>query len=200
MNKIEIEVIEKEIERINKQLSLIVETIGQIQLNLSFDEISYGSRVLIKWERGDLVEGRVVSNVGKDGSMLVHRDGYAGTIRLGKNKEGLSKHSLVNISVGTYGKLEKQQWIFEEKIREYRNRIKALILKDEISLNLMSTIIKTESFKHWYCEKLYDRKIPYSELLNFPIVINKAFMKEYYAENSKSDILQLVEKYKIVQL
>lgn len=199
MKNLGIEVIEKEIEELNRQLSLIDEIIGQIQRNISSDEISFGSRVLIKWERGDTTEGRVVTNIEKDGSMLVHRDGYVGTIRLGRNKEELSKHSLVNLSVGTLGKLEKQQWILTSKINVNKNRIKEIIEKKEICPSLISSIIKTESFRLWYLEKRYDQSISYSDLLNFPFIINEAFVKEYYEESSKDEILQLMEKYNVIQ-
>ena len=136
MIDLQINLLENELKELYRKLEIIEDTIGEIQKNITTD-ISYGSRVLIEWEGDRNNEGRVVSEVSADGTMLVNRDGYKGTIRLGRNKEGLTIHKLYNLSVGTYGLLEKQQWILEDEIGKKKYKIQNFIQKNEVTLKIV---------------------------------------------------------------
>jgi hypothetical protein len=114
--------------------------------------------VLIEWEGVRYNEGRVVSELRNDGTMAVHRDGYATTIRLGKNHEELTKHKLKHLSVGTYGQLEKQQWILNQKIKKKKIEINEYMKKSKISSEMLSEILGSEKFKNWYKKKNMTKK------------------------------------------
>ncbi len=117
--------LEKELIELNNRLGIIDDTINKIKNNISDTKISVGSRVLINWENSPSTEGRVLG-VKSDGRILVNRDGYAGTINLGVNSDKITKHNIQNLSVGTYGNLEKEQWLTNSRI----NQIKDILQKE----------------------------------------------------------------------
>lgn len=187
--------LEAEIELLKQQLVVIDDTVREIQIGISENAISYGSRVLIEWDNNTSNEGRVVSKVRKDGTMLINRDGFAGTIRLGINRENVSIHKLKHLSVGTYGKLEKQQWILTQKIESKEEEMREILRKHEISLKLLDEILNLDDFKIWYQKNKYDNIIPYTKLNQSPILFRKACGNEFYIENSSKELMSLLTKY-----
>ena len=80
-------------------------------------KIEAGSRVLITYEHnGSQQEGRVI-NVKSDGTVQVNRDGYKSLINVDPSQ-------VQNLSVGTYGLLEKEIWLIEEKLDAINNILK----------------------------------------------------------------------------
>lgn len=196
MIELKINLINNELSELTRKLELINDTIGEIQKELS-TEISYGSRVLIEWKGERTIEGRVVSEVKADGTMLVNRDGYKGTIRVGRNRESLTEHKLHNLSVGTYGLLEKQQWLLNQKIERKKTEILELITNQEITLKAISEVIELELFKSWYFSHDYIKTTPYNILKNSESFILKAYVNEFFKETSKDILLPILIKYNI---
>ncbi|MEI7504439.1 MAG: hypothetical protein WCJ61_14260 [Paludibacter sp.] len=196
MIELQIDLLENELKELYRKLEIIENTIGEIQKDITTN-ITYGSRVLIEWEGDRNNEGRVVSDVSADGTMLVNRDGYSGTIRLGRNKEGLTKHKLYNLSVGTYGQLEKQQWQLNEEIEKKKHEIQKFIKNKEITLKIVYEVIELEVFKLWYIGHNHEKTISYSELFNTKDFILKAYVNEFFKETSKETLLPILIKYNI---
>jgi hypothetical protein len=196
MIDLQINLLETELKELYRKLEIIENTIGEIQKNITTD-ISYGSRVLIEWDGDRNNEGRVVSEVSADRTMLVNRDGYKGTIRLGRNKEGLTKHKLYNLSVGTYGLLEKQQWLLNEKIEKKKHEIQNFVRNKEVTLKIVYEVIELEIFKSWYVGHNYEETISYSALIKTQSFILKAYVNEFFRETSKETLLPILIKYNI---
>ncbi|NLE05306.1 MAG: hypothetical protein GX638_10980 [Crenarchaeota archaeon] len=116
-----------ELKKINFEIEVLKTIFSEIDNDNEDVEIKIGSRVLIKWGRGGETKGRVVGIRKSDGAFYVNRDGYAGVIGLGVNKPGLSEHTLENLSLGAYGKLDQRLWQAENKIVEIQNSIKELV-------------------------------------------------------------------------
>lgn len=102
-------------------------------------KIEIGSRVLITYEHdGSQQEGRVI-NVKYDGTVQVNRDGYKSLINI-------SPSQVQNLSVGTYGLLEKEIWLLEEKLETINHIMKdsdlpELFLKVRDNLVYASNIV-----------------------------------------------------------
>jgi hypothetical protein len=116
----------KELKRVNFEVDILNSIFSEVENNDNDLKINIGSRVLIKWEHGGENKGRVLG-LKKDGAFYVNRDGYSGTIAVGINKSGLSKHSLENLSIGVYGKLDQKIWFSQQKKIEIENRIKKMV-------------------------------------------------------------------------
>lgn len=196
MTDLQINLLENELKELYHKLEIIDDTIGEIQKKLT-TEISYGSRVEIIWNGERTNEGRVVSEVRADGTMLVNRDGYKGTIRLGRNRDDLTNHKLYNLSVGTYGLLEKQQWLLNEEIEKKKLEIQDLINNKDVTLKAIHEVAQLESFKSWYIARNYVETIPYSALVNAEYFLIKAYVNEFLKVTSKEILLPILIKYKI---
>ncbi len=186
-----IEHLEIELKEIEERLSMISDSIDKINSNLGNDEIDYGSRVLITWENGSTNEGRVWVVKG-NGIYGVNRDGYASTINLGRNHEGLTKHTLQNLSVGTYGNLEREQWILKRKINEVKYFIEKCTEPDFIqTINKfkkesdndtnIKIIVSSSKFIRWFEQKKGEFLLPNIKL--WPLQLQKTLINEFIAES-----------------
>ncbi|MFC6223129.1 hypothetical protein ACFP2F_07740 [Hymenobacter artigasi] len=89
-------------------LELIASSLSK--LGLEADEpISFGSRVLVTYEGNTgTAEGRVWG-IKPSGTIVVNRDGY-------KSVMNFEPSSVKNLSVGTYGRLERKQWLLKRDV------------------------------------------------------------------------------------
>lgn len=167
--------IETQLNQLYKELDIINETIRAIDNKMGFNEIEVGSRVLINWEKGLPSEGRVISKR-NDGSFKVKRDN-AGEIWVGVNHDKIMKHTLQNLSVGTYGKLEKQRWILQNKISQIKKV--AYPLRKVLSRENALLIIKSVEFQNWYSKNGYTQVLEIGELSEAPPFFVTGLVKEY---------------------
>ena len=121
-----IELIE-ELKELKFEIKVIKDILSEIDKENIDETIKIGSRVLIKWDGGDIGYGRVEGIRASDGALYVHRDGYKSVIGLGIDKPGLAKHTLENLSIGIYGKLDRRLWSTENQISEINESLKKLI-------------------------------------------------------------------------
>lgn len=118
-----------------------------LQLNEKCDEIfPIGSRVEIQSDDGQKIEGRIWGHNKYKGEYSINRDGYKTTINL-------PAKMLKNLSVGYYGKLEREIWLFESRIVEneliLKNSEFPEILNDE-RFNIIQ-VTKIEDAEHFEC-------------------------------------------------
>ncbi|AMM52426.1 hypothetical protein TH61_16240 [Rufibacter sp. DG15C] len=93
---------------IEHRLEAIKDTFERIALGEK-SKIEVGSRVIITYDYdGSTQEGRVW-NVKSDGTIQVNRDGYKSLINV-------TASQVQNLSVGTYGLLEKEIWLMENRL------------------------------------------------------------------------------------
>lgn len=116
-----------ELKKVNFEIEVLKTIFSEVDNDNEDPNIKIGSRVLIKWEHGGETKGRVVGIRKSDRAFYVHRDGYVGVIGLGVNKPGLSEHTLENLSIGAYGKLDQRLWCAEKRVLEIQNSIKDLV-------------------------------------------------------------------------
>ncbi|WP_040005782.1 hypothetical protein [Fibrisoma limi] len=116
-----------ELKRLNFEIEVLKNIFSEIDADNDESKIKVGSRVLIKWGHGGETKGRVVGIRKSDGAFYVHRDGYVGTIGLGINKPGLSEHTLENLSVGAYRKLDQRLWHSQIRVSEIQDSIKEIV-------------------------------------------------------------------------
>lgn len=121
-----------ELKRLNFESGVLNSLLSEVDDEDEVPKISIGSRVLIKWKPNGETKGRVTGIRQSDGAFYVHRDGYSGLICLGIQSPGLTEHSLENLSVGIYGKLDKRLWLTQNRILEIQNSIKRQIGNDSI--------------------------------------------------------------------
>lgn len=174
-----------------RRLEFISDTLNKIHNNISDEKIAVGSRVLIKWEGNhpDSNEGRVV-RMKPDGSFVVKREGQ-GEITVGINRNGLMKYVVQNLSVGTYGKLEKEEWLLKLKIKEIQQKIDPLI--KVITLSTARKIIETSDFKSWYLANDIGKTISYEKLSNSAEVLLCGLVKEYLNKlNLESEFIEII--------
>jgi len=198
--------LQQELNQLSKELEIIGDSINKITNKISDTAIGFGSRVLIEWENQKPQEGRVLE-VKHDGRLSVNRDGYAGTINVGINHDGLTKHTIQNLSVGTFGKLEKLQWL--NTVRA--NKIKLLIqervntrvegikqsLKDGISLNDGRKIINLQDFKSWYKRSDYEKSISLSDLSQSHSIFICAVAREFLKTATNEMLYETIIKDKV---
>jgi hypothetical protein len=171
----------EELKQLQKKLETVNETLTKITDGISDEEIGFGSRVLLTYQDGRTAEGRVW-RVKKDGVVAINRDGYAAEI-LWNVKD------LKHLSVGTYGKLEKQQWLLQNSIRNLKQDIGVQINKSVFGVKELlckgidyptaKTIIKRQDFQSWYKAKKCDQSIPLTELNNASPVIICGLAREF---------------------
>jgi len=115
-------ILTNELINLENELRIIKPTFKQIRDKIEDEEIGVGSRVLCTWTDGPggQKEGRVL-NVTKSNKFHVNRDGYAGIASFFRNQ-------LQNLSVGSYGKLERRIWQIENRIE----KIKTILSNSEI--------------------------------------------------------------------
>lgn len=82
---------------------------------LGVSEVEIGCKVLVNYEGGNKVEGRVWG-IKKDGTLIINRDGFKTTMNFKPSE-------VKNLSIGTFGKLEKQIWKITQEISEIENLI-----------------------------------------------------------------------------
>ena len=158
--------LQQELDELSKKLEIISETLNKIRGNDSDDEIGVGSKVELKYPDGKTIEGRVW-RVKRDGNVAINREGYKQEI-LWKISE------LKHLSVGTYGKLEKQQWLLQQRIENIKKNIieeinKTVfgikeILRNEIDFLTAKEIINRKDFQTWYNANKCDDTIPLTEI------------------------------------
>ena len=176
-----------------ERLEIITNTLDKINLNLSEVKIEVGSKVLVKFSNGHSVDGRVLFEKG-NGVFAVKRDGYVGTINLGVNKPELSEHTLQNLSVGTYGKLEKEQWLLNQRITDIKKKIdETNCLKvnisnypfsnESFSLQDVTKIINSDDFNRWYEKTCKGFKVQPIE--TFPLLLICGIVKEFILQRNQ---------------
>lgn len=154
-----------ELKEISEKLAIVNDTLKKITDGISDEEIGVGSRVLVT-HHSPPIEGRVWRVKAND-IFAINRDGYAGELLV-------SGENLKHLSVGTYGKLEKQQWLLQNRIGKLQlaiddqiNKnifgIKELLCKG-IDFNTSKSIINRKEFLVWYKTNQCEQTIPLDEL------------------------------------
>lgn len=171
-------------------MKVVDETLDKILHGISDEEIGVGSRVIITYEDGKTIEGRVW-RMKRDGFAAVNRDGYAA--------ECLFKVSeLKHISVGTYGKLEKQQWLLRKKIAVLKQTIAEQMNRKETAIILSlnkgiptvdaKSIIKSSAFQMWYKNNNLETIIPLNNLQNSHEILICSMAREYILSSTPDTI------------
>lgn len=156
-----------ELKELLNKLQTINETLNKIADCISDEEIGVGSRVLIT-HLSKPIEGRVWRVKAND-IFAINRDGYAAEILV-------QKKNLKHLSVGTYGKLEKQQWLLQNRILNLQREIEVQINKNVfgikellckgIDFSTARTILKRKDFQRWYKSNNCDQCISLEDLTN----------------------------------
>lgn len=197
--------LQNELNETLKRIAIIGDTLDKINLNVSDSKIEVGSKVLVKFGDDESIEGRVLIDKG-NGVFGVNRVGYAGTINLGVNKFGLIEHTLQNLSVGTYGILEKELWLLTNKITEIKKKIDEAIhlrvdeIKKSFSKGALSQedsekVIKSVEFISWYNKTCSGFTVQPIETLPIPLVCGIA--KEFIFQATENTIYSTLIKDKI---
>lgn len=132
-----------ELKKVNFEIEVMKAIFSELDNDSEDKSIKIGSRVLIKWEHGGETKGRVVGIRKSDSAFFVHRDGYVGVIGLGVNKPGLLEHTLENLSIGAYGKLDQRLWYAQNRILEIQNSIRGLMgMNDNQFDQFLSSFLK----------------------------------------------------------
>lgn len=183
--------LQNELAEHSEKLKLIEDILAKIKSEISYGEIGVGSKVRITEENGRIIEGRVW-RVKKNGLYAINRDGYAAEILIHKDQ-------LQNLSVGTHGELEKQQWLITEKIKdlkkdiskEVNKKISAIIisLNNGIQIEDSQRIIKTTEFESWYKKNNLENTIPLNKLKTYPEVFVCSLVREYVLRTRKKTTL-----------
>jgi len=196
--------LQNELNETLKLIAIIDDTLNKINLNIT-SNIGVGSKVLIKYNNGESVEGRVLVDKG-NGVFGINRVGYAGTINLGVNKPGLTEHTLQNLSVGTYGKLEKEQWLHNKKVEEINKKIVEAIhqrvdnirnsfLNGQLSPKDSENIIKSVEFISWYNKTCSGFTVQPIETLPIPLICGIA--REFIIQANENTIYSTLFKNKL---
>lgn len=155
-----------QLKELSVNLESVTDTLNKITDGISDEEIGVGSRVLVT-NLSSPREGRVWRVKAND-IFAVNRDGYAAEMLVaGKN--------LKHLSVGTFGKLEKQQWLLQNRISNLQQTIDNQINKNVIGIreslckgidfNTAKTIINRKDFQSWYKSNKCEENIPLQELI-----------------------------------
>lgn len=180
--KFELKELSEKLERINEDLKKITDGIND-------EDIGFGSRVLVT-HLSEPIEGRVWRVKAKN-IFAVNRDGYAAELLV-------AGENLKHLSIGTYGKLERQQWLLQNRIKDLQRTIddqmkrevfgiKELLTKG-INLNISKTIINRKDFQAWYRTNHCEQTIPLTELSKASAVFICGVAREFII-SSPSEIL-----------
>lgn len=182
--------LQQELNELLNQLEIISDSFNKIRDGISDDNIGVGSRVRIKFEEGNEIEGRVWS-VKRDGTCAVNRDGYASIINMNPDK-------LTNLSVGTYGKLDREQWKLQDRINvlkrtiaeQMNQKVDAIILslKNGIPSEDAKNIIKTSTFQKWYKNNNLETVIALANLHSSHDIFICSVAREYIVQSSPETI------------
>jgi hypothetical protein len=196
--------LEIELKETIEKLAIVSDTVDKIANEVE-DKIEYGSKVLITWEDGRTIEGRVWDVKG-NGVFGINRDGYAGTINLGINKPGLTGHSLRNLSIGTYGKLEREKWLLTDKVSKLQKQIEQTIesrvrgIKESLFVGSigrtdLNRIISSVEFRSWYTKTVESSKFPSLDI--WPERLLAAIAKEFILQSADRQVYNLILKDQI---
>lgn len=109
------------------------------------------------------------------------------------------KHNLKNLSVGTYGVLEREKWMLETKLkvlnREYNQLVnekveslKKEIANDIFSINQITNILQSEYFKTWYKNQFTNNEIP--DVNSFSNILKRGIVREYLLQLTDKDLFE----------
>jgi hypothetical protein len=142
---------------------------------------------LVTWIGGESKEGRVLQV--QNHRVLVNRDGYSGGIWVDLNEDVNILPQIINLSVGTYGTLEKEQWLLNREIlskeAEIENEIYLLIksikenLKAEIAPSYADQIIQLKEFEEWYLKNSFNSAVTLKELEKLPAIFKCSVAREF---------------------
>lgn len=163
--------LKEEFECINLRLKIIADTIDKISVRISDETVGAGSRVKISLTDGSFQEGRVW-RLTKEGNYIVNRDGYA-------NEFTASPNQITHLSVGTFGKLEKEQWLLKKRVEEIKRELTEFESKGKLSANAIKIILNSPIFRNWYEGKGYGKFIHFSKLQESPELYRNAVAKEF---------------------
>jgi hypothetical protein len=181
--------LEREIKDISRRLEMIKDTLYKIDKAIIDESITVGSRVLINWEQipPSSEEGRV-EKMKPDGSFIVQKD-KGGLITVGINHANIAKHSIKNLSVGTYGKLEKEKWLLTMKLNKLKQQVHPL--RKVISFSTAKTIVDSSGFEYWYKANGLNNAVSYEQFKNSPEIFVCGIVKEYL-NSSENDVIEIV--------
>jgi len=157
--------LEFEMKSLSDRLEIINNYINSIEKSIKDDQIKVGSRVKILTVDPQ-VEGRVWKIL-PDGTIYVNRDGYQSHMKFKLDE-------LENLSVGTYGKMEREKWIINDRI----NKIKSLF-PNLLDIETCHKIIESQYFIAWYNENGYQKHIELKKLIKLPEVFIKGVILNF---------------------
>ncbi len=154
-----------ELKEVSEKLEEVNDFLKKITDRVSDEEIGVGSKVLLT-QLSPPIEGRVW-RVKPNNIFAVNRDGYAAELLV-------ARENLKHLSVGTYGKFEKQQWLLQDRIKYLQQAIDVQINKDVFGIKELlckgidfitaKSIINRKDFQAWYKLNQCEQSIALTEL------------------------------------
>jgi hypothetical protein len=159
--------LENQLVSLKRKLEIIDDSLKELNIVDRKFPLTVGCRVLVTWEIGNSREGRVL--LVQQHRVLINRDGYSGGIWVDLNDDLNILPQTINLSVGTYGTLEKEQWLLNKGITEKEGEIEKEIyhlikgikenLKTEIAHPYVDQIIQLKEFGEWYRKNNFDSAV-----------------------------------------